>query len=91
MTSGRSINFTDRNCSTGAYTTLASFNTTNIILNTLVLFKNDVWHKTLDNVYRFYFSPNNTTYICGGGAATHNGFIVYSSGASGGYNVNLGI
>ncbi len=42
-------------------------------------------------MYGFNFSPNNTTYICSGGNATDNGFIVYSSGASGGYNVDLGI
>ena len=48
-------------------------------------------NQSIDNVYRFYFAPNNTTYICGGGAATDAGLIVYSSGASGGYNNNLTI
>ena len=60
-------------------------------INGVLSLKNDVWHLTNDNIYRFYFSPNSTTFICSGGAATDNGFIVYSSGASGGYNVNLGI
>jgi len=59
--------------------------------NGQMIMYNDQWHITNDNIYRFYFSPNSTTFICSGGAATDNGFIVYSSGASGGYNVNLGI
>jgi hypothetical protein len=29
-----------------------------------MIFTNDVWHIINDNINRFYFAPNNTTYIC---------------------------
>ena len=47
-------------------------------------------NQSIDNVYRFYFAPNNTAYICDGGNATDSGLVVYSSGASDGYNAPLG-
>ncbi len=43
---------------------------------------NAVWHITNDNINRFYFAVNGTTFICGGAAANDNGFIVHSSGAT---------
>ena len=63
----------------------------NTTINGVLSLKNDVWHQTNDSIYRFYFSPNSTTFICSGGIATDNNLIVYSSALSGGYNVNLGI
>ncbi len=62
-----------------------------ITLNNILSLNNDVWHKSNDTIYRFYFNANETTHICSGGVATANGFVVYSSAASGGYYVNLGI
>ena len=63
----------------------------NTTINGVLSLKNDVWHQTNDSIYRFYFAPNSTTFICSGGISTDNNLIVYSSAASGGYNVNLGI
>jgi hypothetical protein len=48
----------------------------------------DVWHITNDNFNRYYFDTNRTTYICRGDTANENGFVVYSSGATG-YAYNL--
>jgi hypothetical protein len=56
--------------------------------NGVMILTNDVWHITNDNINRFYFAPNGTTYLCSGGAATDNGLVVYSSAATG-YNSNL--
>jgi hypothetical protein len=58
--------------------------------NGVIILCNDVWHITNDNINRVYFAPNNTTYICSGGAAGDNGIVVYSSGATG-YATNLSI
>jgi hypothetical protein len=63
----------------------------NTTINGNLILKNDTWHTSIDGIYRFYFAPNNTTYICSGGAAGDNGLVVYSSAASGGYNTNLAI
>jgi hypothetical protein len=49
---------------------------------------NDIWHTGLDNINRFYFANNSTTFLCSGGAANDNGLVVYSSGATG-YANNL--
>ncbi len=43
---------------------------------------NDMWHITNDNINRFDFANNGTTFLCSGGAAADNGFNVYSSGAT---------
>ncbi len=52
--------------------------------NGAMILCNDVWHITNDNINRFYFAANGTTFICGGGsAATDNVFTVYSPGATG--------
>jgi hypothetical protein len=47
--------------------------------------KNDVWNNTNDNMNRVYFAAKGTAYICSGGAATDNGFVVYSSVVTGGF------
>jgi hypothetical protein len=45
---------------------------------------NDQWHITFDNVNRFYFAPNGTTFISGGGSsATNSLFVIYSSATTG--------
>jgi hypothetical protein len=38
--------------------------------NGVMILTNDVWHITNDNINRFYFAPNGTTYS--GGAAADN-------------------
>jgi hypothetical protein len=47
---------------------------------------NDIWHIINDNINRFYSANNGATFLCG--AAGDNGFVVYSSGATG-YANNL--
>jgi hypothetical protein len=44
---------------------------------------NDIWHTGLDNINRFYFANNSTTFLCSGGNANDNGLVVYSSAATG--------
>ena len=51
--------------------------------NGVMLMYNDVWHITYEGINRFYFAANSTTYISSGGAAGDNGFIVFSSPATG--------
>ena len=65
-----------------------NLNNTNTI-NGLLTLKNDTWHNSADSIIRMYYANNSTTFICSGGTATDNGFVVYSSLASGGYNINL--
>jgi hypothetical protein len=48
--------------------------------NGQMIMYNDMWHITNEGIYRFYFANNGTTFLCGGGAAADNGFIVNSSG-----------
>ncbi len=60
----------------------------NTTLNGSLSFKTDIWNTSTDGIYRFYFAPNNTTYICSGGAAGDNGLVVYGSAAAG-YSNNL--
>jgi hypothetical protein len=50
--------------------------------NGVMILCNDVWHITNDNINIFYFASNGTTFVCSGDAAD-NGFLVYSSGATG--------
>ncbi len=56
--------------------------------NGVMILTKNVWHITNDNINRFYFARNGTTYMCSGGAAADNGFIIYSSGTTG-YSSNL--
>ena len=60
----------------------------NTTINGILTFKNDVWNITNDNINRFYFANNSTTFLCSGGAANDNGLVVFSSGATG-YANNL--
>ena len=54
-----------------------------------IILKNDTWHNIPDSIIRLYYATYGTTFMCSGGTATYNGFVVYSSLASGGYNKNL--
>jgi hypothetical protein len=51
--------------------------------NGQMMMYNDIWHTGLDNINRFYFANNSTTFLCSGGAANDNGLVVYSSAATG--------
>ena len=62
----------------------------NTTINGDLILKNDRWHLSMDNIYRFYFAPNSTTYITGGGGIDANGFIVYGSAITN-YATNLAI
>ena len=54
--------------------------------NGQMMMYNDIWHTGLDNINRFYFAANATTFISSGGGATDNGLVVYSSPATGSQN-----
>ena len=56
--------------------------------NGVMIMYNDQWHITNDNVNRFYFAANGTTYISGGSSvATDKCLIVYASSTFGYANV----
>jgi hypothetical protein len=52
--------------------------TGNLTVNANLYLKNNVWHSSIDNVYRLYFAPNEISYYCCGGNST-DGHVFYNS------------
>jgi hypothetical protein len=46
--------------------------------NGQMIMYNDMLHTFYDNINRFYFANNGTTFLCSGGAAGDYGLVVYS-------------
>ena len=83
------FNFWSLSSTGGGYTNIANMNTTainfnkNVTVNADLLLKNDVWHKSIDNVYRNYYANNSTSYYsCGNNANAH----YFMKDSSRGYN-----